>query len=331
MLHWTIEKVSLHLKYAWTISRGTSNTKTNFYIKVSDANYTGMGEVAPNLRYNETPEKTLSEFAKLLENGLPLAKKYEDIINLLQSYQITQSLRCGIECAYISYYCKKNNTNLHKYLSTKVVKEVNTSFSVPLMNVSEMHKFFLTHNLYRFKYIKLKVDEEHALSILKEAHNITDQPIIVDANEGFTTGESFYKFMDAVQNINIEFIEQPFAQHMDEEYYFIKQNCPFAIFADESAMHNPDFVKIKRQFDGINFKIMKSGGLMQTMRMIKEAKLFGMKIMIGCMVESTLAISLAMHLASEADYIDLDSFMYIDNDTTSYVKEYNGIITLLNS
>lgn len=314
MLYWTIEKISLELKFVWKLARNSTSTKTNFYIKVKENNLEGIGEVAPNIRYGETPAAVLSEFALILNNELPIVRNLEQLNILLKTFEICQSLRCGIETAYLNLLCKKNNTSVFELFKLKKIHSTTTAFTIPVMDSANLNDFFLVHDLHRFKHIKVKIDATNAFETIKELNNITNQPLLVDANEAWTDVEALLRFIEKIKHFNIQFIEQPMPAAFEEQYYYLKLQSALPIFADESVIAEPDFIKIKRQFHGINIKLMKSGGIVAAKKMLDQARLFGLQTMIGCMVETTVGISNGFYFAGVCDFVDLDSFMYISND-----------------
>lgn len=330
MLNWTIEKLNLYLKHNWSISRGTSTQKTNFYIKVSANGCEGLGEVAPNIRYYETPEKILSEFAMLLNNDLPLVKNIDKLLTLMATFKISQSLRNGIENAYIDWHCKKEKISVFQFLKTKKEISIPTSFTIPIMQPAQVEGFHLRYDLNKFKYLKVKIDAENGLELLKAVDKVVEQPIIIDANEAFSDVDQFISFSEKIASFNILFIEQPLPADKVEEYIFLKDRVKYEIWADESITSNPDFSLIKKQFHGINMKLMKAGGLLSGHKILKDARLYGLKTMIGCMVETTVAISNGFYLASEADYYDLDSFLYLELEPSNRVIEKGGDLFLYN-
>lgn len=326
MLNWTIEKINLHLKYTWKLSRNATDDKINFYIKVNDGKHTGMGEVAPNIRYLETPEMILAEFGMMLNNELSIVRNVKSLIVLLNQFKICKSLFLGIETAYIDLYCKSQSTTLYQYLNLKKPEIIHTAFTIPIMDVNQIGAFFLKYDLYRFKYIKVKVDSKSGFEMIKEIDNVTDQPLIIDANEAWMDEEDLLNFFQKIEPYQIEFVEQPMPSTMEQAYVNIKSKSPFRIFADESLLHNSDFASLKQQFHGVNIKLMKSGGIINAQKQLKEAKMYQLKTMIGCMVETSLGISYGMLLAAQADYVDLDSFMYLDNDPLKLISEQDGIL-----
>ncbi len=324
MLHWTIEKLNLYLKHTWTISRGASDQKTNFYIKVSEKGITGIGEVAPNTRYNETPEKILSEFGIILNNELPLVKDLDKLQKLLTTFKIGNSLKCGIVMAYIDFLIKRDKISVYQILNLKKPDKICTAFTIPIMQPDKVESFHLKFDLNKFQYLKVKINAETGFELLEAVNKVAEQPLLIDANEDFKSADAVLQLMERTKDFNIAFYEQPMPAHLDEAYYYLKENSPYELFADESVTNDPDFVKIKRQFHGINMKLMKAGGLVSGAKIIREAKMYGLKTMVGCMVETSVGIANGMYFAGETDYVDLDSFLYLENDPTNRMYEQKG-------
>jgi L-alanine-DL-glutamate epimerase-like enolase superfamily enzyme len=329
MLNWTIEKHNLYLKFNFAISRGSATTKTNFYIRLDAHGCVGQGEVAPNERYQETPEKVLSEFAILLNNELPIIKNLDKLQTLLETYKISACLRNGIENAYIAWHCQKEKKTLQQYFDLPKSNGVSTAFTIPILPVEQMANFHLRHNLSQFSILKLKVEKNTALEAIAEIDRISDKPIIIDANESWSDVDEFIHFMSQLESYNILFIEQPLPAHKVDEYIFLKSRSPYPIWADESLTQKTDISTLKKQFHGINIKLMKSGGLSTAYKQLKQAKLYGLKTMIGCMVETSLGISQAMCLAPMADYVDLDSFLYLEEDPAKLLLTEQGKLFLI--
>lgn len=324
MTNWEIEEKHLILKYNWKISRSESVTKNNFFLKISDGTNSGLGEVAPNIRYGETPQLVKDQFDFFLKNGASGIKSLDDLQNLLNFTQICNSLRFGIESAYIHYLSKIQNLPVYSFLGLDEPKNIFTAYTLPIMQIGEIQSFYEKHQLERFKYLKLKINSENGFDLLKEVRKLSSQSIMIDANESWQNVEELIKFLEKIKKDNIVFVEQPLPYNFEEEYKYLKQNCTFDIFADESITDKADFKKLTEQFHGINMKLMKSGGYLNGIRLLKDAKKHGLKTMIGCMVETSLGISSAMNLCSLTDYNDLDGFFVIDNEPFNLITEKKG-------
>lgn len=136
----------------------------------------------------------------------------------------------------------------------------------------------------------------------------------MDANEGWTDKDVAIRKIEWLVENGVEFIEQPMPSHMLEETRWLRDRSPVPIIADEAVKSARDIPTLAEAYDGINIKLMKSGGLQEALRMIWLAKSLGMKIMIGCMIESSVAITAAAQLCSLIDYADLDGNLLISND-----------------
>lgn len=324
MVTWTIEDKVLKLRYNWKISRNESVTKHNLFLTVSDGIRSGSGEVAPNIRYGETPQLVKDQFDFFLKSGATAIKSLDDLQNLLNFTRICNSLRFGIESAYIHYLSKIQNLPVYAFLGLDEPRDTSTAYTLPIMQIGEIQAFYKHHQLERFKYLKLKINSENGFDLLKEVRKLSGQSIMIDANESWEDVEELIKFLEKIKKDNIVFVEQPLPFNFEEEYKYLKLKSSFDIFADESITDKADFPKLKEQFHGINMKLMKSGGYLNGIRLLRDAKRHGLKTMIGCMVETSLGISSAINLCSLTDYIDLDGFFVIDNEPFNLITEKKG-------
>jgi L-alanine-DL-glutamate epimerase-like enolase superfamily enzyme len=324
MINWQIEALRLELKYTWKLSRNATTFKINNIITVGDGTYTGKGEVAPNIRYNETPEGMLSSFALFTQQAPEQVNSIEELTDLLNGLSLPNALRFGIESAYVHYTCNKKGISVTDFLGIKPPSPLTTSFSLPIMPADEVATFYRTHHLSRFKRLKLKVNAEYAHDLLQALSAVTSQPLIVDANEGWTNPEELITFLHELKTYNIDVIEQPMPAGMEAEYVHVKKHSPFLLIADESVCHHADFEALQHQFHGINMKLMKAGGYINGLRLLNGAVKHKMHTMVGCMIETSLGISSAMNLCAGIEFVDLDGFMIVKDEPFGLVKEHNG-------
>ncbi len=324
-LHWKIEFLRLDLKYTWAISRNATDFKINAFVTVSDGTHRGIGEAAPNVRYGESPELFETVFSNLNLTG------FKNLSGLADSIKtVPNSLRFAIESAYVHYLCAKENKTVAAYFELPEPGIRNTSYTIPIMSIEKLADYFTQYTPDRFKYIKLKVNGENMVDLVKEVRRICPNPFMIDANEAYTNPDQFLSDLEKTNETRIEFVEQPFPAGFSEEYKYLKNNSFNLIFADESITDHADFETLASCFDGINVKLMKAGGYLNGIRLLKEAQKHGLKTMIGCMVETGLGISSGLHLASLSDYLDLDSFLILKDDKFPLVTEENGRLFLAN-
>ena len=324
MLTWQIHESVFSLKYQWRISRNNSTEKINSFVTVSENGISGMGEAAPNIRYNETPEILRSEWDRFIGAGADGCTNIDDLSKLLGLLHLPNALRFAIESAYVHFLCKKSGISVFEFLGLLPAKHIKTAFSLPIMPSENIKGFIEDNNLTRFPALKVKVNRENAAELVNAVANVYKSPLRVDANESFQTPEECLKFIKDIDGLPVEFVEQPLPATMEDEYCFLKKNTSMPIIADESVLDYPDFDLLEKQFHGINMKLMKAGGYLNGVRILKEARNRGLKTMIGCMVESTLGISSAMYLCSFVDYVDLDGFLIIKDEPYGLLKEEKG-------
>jgi L-alanine-DL-glutamate epimerase-like enolase superfamily enzyme len=324
LLSWTIEEKILPLKFNWKISRNSSVEKKNFFIKVNDGDYNAPGEVAPNIRYGESAEIIKEQFALFLQKCPTEETDLKGFAGKLDALNLCHSLRFGIESAYIHLLCKRQGIMPASFFDLLLPENISTSFSVPILEISEIKSFI--EPLKRFSSLKIKVNQETALEMVNEIVKHTGQKLRIDGNEAWNDVEELLKFIRKIANYPVEFIEQPMPAQFSEEYRYLKKNCPFDLIADESIEDKADFYELKEQFHGVNMKLMKAGGYQNGLKILNEARQHGLKTMIGCMIETSLGIYSAMNLADNVDYIDLDGFLIIREDPFKLAEESNGLL-----
>lgn len=326
-MEWSIKKIQLELKYTWKISRNESTFKENFIVEAVDGKYTGIGEVAPNIRYHETPENITENFITFLNSDSHAVTSLDDLTVVLKNVKLPNALRFGIESAYMHMLCKKENKSIFELLQIPYPSKVASCYTLPIMDISEIETFFNSHQLGRFGHIKIKVSEEGAIEHLNALNKICRVPIMIDANEAWKDVDLLINFLQRLNHLHIAFVEQPLPASMNEEYLYLKRHCPFPLMADESVLDQPDFDLLRQQFNGINMKLMKSGGYLNGLRILKEARNRKMITMVGCMVETTLGISSAWNLCANTNFADLDGCLIIANEPYNLLKEENGYFT----
>ncbi len=326
MQQWSLEKLILDLKFDWTISRNSSQVKTNFIVKIKDDEVEGLGEIAFNIRYGESAELIEEGFSRFLEECQQEVTQVGHLIALLDRLDLPQSLRFGIESAFVHYLSNMSQMSPYEILNVPKGQSVNTSFSIPIMDIGKIGSFIEDHQINRFKSLKIKVNQDNAFDMLFECRQHFAGKIRIDANEAFRDPDAVLKLCEIIEDQPIEFLEQPLHADLHEEQKYLKSKCPFILIGDESITSGRVHQFYKERFDGVNIKLMKSGGYFNAIKQIKDAKEMGLLVMIGCMVESSLGINSAMQLSGLGDFFDLDGFLLIKGDPFRYVYEENGRI-----
>lgn len=325
MLNWSIEKIELPLKYTWKIAQGSLSTKTQYFVKVSCDELYGQGEVALSTRLQYSAGMVEEEFKNFLEAGPSKVTTLEELLDTLGNLDISNNLRFGIESAFVHYLSCLSDKSVHQVLGLNTLNTVNTGYSLPILETSEIAGFIENYGLERFHALKIKVDRDNAVAKVRELSKNFRGNIRIDANESFEDADQVLRFIKELgPNLPIEFLEQPMAASKHDDYLYLFGKSEIDIMGDESITDTNITEYHAERFHAINIKLQKAGGYLKAMKQIREARALGIKTMLGCMIETTLGISSALNLAFGVDYIDLDSFLFLEEDPFELVTEEKG-------
>jgi len=323
------ELVKFDLKYDWAISRNTSTFKQNLIIQQEVNGKTLWSEVAPNIRYNETPESVLLEWESFSSQFKSANfQELNQMRQYLQSGQLSHSFAFGLNYMLDQMEANFKNQSLPEFYNIPRIGDFPISYTIPIMEEGKIERFIAQNNLTRFDHIKLKVNKTTAEGTFKELTRLLKMPIMVDGNECFQSSEEVIDFLNSIDKSNLIFLEQPLPSSFKGEIEKLKQMTEIKLIADESIELNPDWEFLIKNFDGVNVKLMKCGSIQNGIQQLYTAKDNNMTTMIGCMIESTIGIKAALGLCSLVDYADLDGFLVIDNEPYQQVVEKAGCIYL---
>jgi len=316
------EVLELKLKDTFRISRGEVNCKKIVVAHIDD----GMGEASPTGYYNESFETIISFFEKakpvIKKESLEIEKisaKMENITN--QNY----SAKAAIDVALYDVMAKKKNLPVYQYLELSGKIKTPISYTIGIDSLDKMRAKI--RHTSGFEVYKVKVGFSGDIEIIKGIREVTDKRIRVDANGGWSAEEAIKK-INQLEELGVELVEQPLKADDIEGLKLVRQNTFLPIILDEPICTSQDIAQFVGLCDGINIKLMKCGGLTEALKMINLARSLKLKIMLGCMIESSLGITAMAHLASLADYLDLDGHLLISNDPFEGVKLANGKLVL---
>lgn len=317
-MHLTIKPIDLQLTTPFRISRGVQDVSANVLIELRHEQYpglVGLGEASPTEHYGESPETALAVlqlFAQQLGDD-PFA--HEDILQRLDAIiRLNPSTKAALDMALYDLTGKILGVPVYKLLGLNAARTPYTSFTIGIDSPAQMaKKVQAAQAAHEYPILKIKVGTGHDVEILKAIRDVSSATIRVDANTAWTPKEAI-RTINALAPYNIEFVEQPVVADDLKGLKLIRDNVPVPIIADESCITVEDIPRIAECVDGINIKLMKCGGMRHALKMISVARAHNLQIMLGCMIESSLAISAAAHLTPLVDYADLDGNLLIDND-----------------
>lgn len=310
--------VTLPLEQPFTIARGTKETVDNVIVTLSAGGDTGFGEAAPNTRYNEDAVKVTRFLEQLPKNYLQTVDSAEELADRLDQAEkdISQSMKSAksaVEMAYLDWWGKKQAQPLWKLWKAPSNKTPSSSYTIGLDTIKVMQQKVKEAEAYPILKVKLGTarDEE----IIKGIREVTDKPIRVDANEGWETLEQAKQQISFLADHGIELVEQAMPDSTAPQILWeLKRWSPLPLVADESFKGNEKLDEIQKYFDGINIKLAKIGSLVKAREVIAEARNRGLEVMVGCMIESSLAIAAGALIGTWADYVDLDGNLLISDD-----------------
>ena len=303
-------KKKFFLKDSFRISRENKKFIKAIIIKLTENDRSGFAECIPYKRYNETQKKI---FSYLKNNEYEITKltrqnRFEEIKYL--------SLRTALELAFKHLNIKKNK----KY---NLRKKYLTSITIPIFNQQKLEK--IIHKFKDINLIKVKVNKDNILKTIKFINKkCPNSKIIIDANEGLNF-VLLKKIIKDLEKLNVIIIEQPFKYGLDYKLKNIKTKILFC--ADES-FHIKNKNKVLKYYQVANVKLDKFGGLNKSLEIIKFLKRKNKKILLGCMVSSSLSIVPALTIAKYCTFLDLDGAYFLKKDFKNGVSYKNGNLIL---
>ncbi len=325
-----VSKRRLNLQHTWTISRNSSDSKDNVFVCIERDGTKGWGEAAPNVRYGEDVERTVAGLDRAKE-VLRANTDWFDYVDLRHQWEQLDMPGCAaaaLDMAVLDWVGRRLNVPLYRLLGLDPAKAAITSFSIGIDTPEVVRQ--KVREAADFPVLKIKVGRDNDAEILAAVRQVTDRPLRVDANEGWRDKDVALDKIRWLQSLGVELIEQPMPAEMIEETAWLSRQVDIPIIADEAVKHAADIPRLAGAYDGINIKLMKAGGVQEAIQMIHVARALGLKVMLGCMIESSVAISAAAHLSPLVDYADLDGNLLIANDPFSGATVEHGRLVLSN-
>jgi len=319
-LHW--EPITLELRTTFRVAHGASDQRHNVLVYLDD----GVGEAAAVPYYGETQQGIIEYLKSVPELG---DDPFDMDAVLAKRPAGSRAARSAIDEALHDLWGKKLGQPLYKLFGLNPNNLPLTSFTIG-MDEPEVMAEQAKASGYPILKIKLGSDEDEA--IVKAICKATNSKLRVDANAGWSR-EQALQIIPRLAEYELEFIEQPLAVDDVDGYFWLKdrlhaQKINIPIFADETAKTSHDVAKLVGAIDGVVVKTMKSEGIREALRMIHTARAHDMQIMLSCMVESSVGVTAAAHLAPLCDYTDLDGPLLIKNDPYRGLKYEGAKMTL---
>jgi L-alanine-DL-glutamate epimerase-like enolase superfamily enzyme len=303
---------SLEFKYPFSISKGTKTHQPTFVVELSFRGVRGYGESPAITYYNISTERMVADLEskrKFIESyNLTDPKRFWHFLHHL--FPDNPFLVCALDMAGWDIYGKLNQKPLYKLWNLDPQKSPLTDYTIGIDDIEVMLKKIDEHPAPIYK---IKVGSDQDMDKLKMIRKHTQSVLRIDANAGWSL-EQAKSYLTQLEAMHIELIEQPLEKENWEGHQQLKALTSIPIIADESCVGEKDILKCSESFDGINIKLTKCSGITPALRMIADARKLDLKILLGCMNESSIGTAALSHLAPLVDYLDADGPLLLKED-----------------
>lgn len=317
----------LKLRHAFNLARNSRTTTPDVLVQLEYDGIVGYGEASMPPYLGESIESVTKFLGNLDLGQFNDPFRIEEILSYVDgTTPDNRAAKASVDIALHDLLGKIMGQPWYKIWGLSPEKTPNTSFTIGIDKADVVRQ--KVDEAAPYKVIKVKMGLDNDKELVEIIRSKTDKPLCVDANQGWTDKEKALDMCHWLKERGCMFVEQPFDKKMIDETAWLRERSPLPIIADEFCQRIPDVMRAYQVYDGINIKLMKSTGLHEAYKMAVLAKSLGMKLMIGCMTETSCAISAAAQLAPMADWVDLDGNLLIANDSFDGVKVVDGKITL---
>jgi len=320
---------TLELRHVFTVA---SSSRTNTPVVLTEIEYDGLigyGEASLPPYLGESQDSVIRFLSKV---DLSKFSGPTDMEEILRSVDLTEpgntAAKASIDIALHDLVGKMRNQPWFRIWGYDPAATPNTSFTIG-MGTPEIVKQKTLEGL-SYKILKIKLGRGTDKELIESVRSVTDKPLYVDVNQGWKDKDYALEMIHWLKDKGVLLVEQPMPKEMVDEAAWLNSQSPLPIIADEAIQRFTDLTKLYGAYSGVNIKLMKSTGMHEAHKMLEFAKSVGIKTMIGCMTETSCAVSAAAHLSPDADYADLDGSLLITNDFFDGMKIIDGKVTLSN-
>ncbi|EMB17644.1 dipeptide epimerase [Rhodopirellula europaea] len=319
----------LQLKHTFTVAGNSRDTTPVVLTEIQHEGLTGYGEASLPPYLGESQQSVMQFLSKVKLEQFDDPFLLDEILAYVDS--IDEGNRAAKACVDIALHDltgKLIGQPLHRLWGINPANTPVTSFTIGI-DTPEVVKM-KTEEASRFKVLKVKLGGGNDREMIETVRSVTDVPIYVDVNQGWTDKHQALDMTHWLAEQRVEFVEQPLPKTAVDDLAWLTSKSPLPIIADEAFQRLGDVADFQGVYSGINIKLMKSTGLREAQKMITVARALGMKVMMGCMTETSCAVSAAAQLSPLVDWADLDGNLLISNDLYVGVQVIDGKLTLNN-
>ena len=317
----------LKLKHTFTVSSFSRNETPVVLTEIEYDGNVGYGEASLPQYLGETQESVTNFLSKIDFRKFEDPLDRENILNYVDNIEDgNNAAKASVDIALHDLIGKLLKVPLYKYFGLTKPKNAYTSFTIGIDN-KEIIKTKIDE-AKDFKYLKIKLGTDNDKEIIETIRSVTDKPLYIDVNQGWKDKQRALDMIEWLAEKNVKLIEQPLPKDNLDDIAWLTGRSPLPIIADEAVKRLCDLEKVKDLYSGINIKLMKSTGLREALLMMKKAKNLKLKILLGCMTETSCGVTAAAHISSLADWLDLDGPLLISNDVFNAISYIDGRILI---
>ncbi len=322
------EPYELQLTHTFTVSSYSRKTTPDVQVRIDYEGYTGFGEASMPPYLGQTVESVCSFLRRVDLGQFRDPFDLEDILAYVDALSEGDSAaKAAVDIALHDLVGKLMGQPWYRIWGLDPAKAPDTTYTIGI-DTPEVVREKTRECDGRFNILKAKVGVPGDKETIRAIREITSVPIAVDANQGWKDREEALDMIHWLAEQGIVMVEQPMPKEQIDDIAWLRERTPLPIFADEAVQRLADIKALEGAYDGINIKLMKCTGMREAWKMVNYARAEGMKVMVGCMTETSCAVSAAAQLSPAVDFADLDGNLLISNDRFDGMKVVDGKITL---
>ncbi len=318
---------TLQLRHAFTLATSSRTTTPVMLTEVEFDGVKGYGEASMPPYLGESHESVATFLSRVDLSQFSDPFLLVDILEYVESVMPgNPAAKASVDIALHDLIGKLVGEPFYKLFGLNPAKAPLTSFTIGMDTPEVIRQKVLEAEPY--KVLKVKLGRDNDREMIEVIRSITDKPLCADVNQGWKDRNHALEMAWWLKEKGGLFLEQPLPKEMKDDNAWLTEKSPIPIIGDEAIRNISDLMDNKGVYSGINIKLMKCGGMNPAMKLVNVARAFGMKVMIGCMTETSCAISAAAQLSPLVDWCDLDGNLLISNDPFSGLSVVDGKVAL---
>ena len=318
----------LQLQHTFTVASYSRTTTPDVQVRIDYDGYTGYGEASMPPYLGQTVESVCAFLEKVRLEQFSDPFQLEEILTYVDSLSPGDTAaKAAVDIALHDLVGKLLGQPWFRLWGLNPAKAPDTTFTIGI-DTPDIVREKTRECANRFNILKVKVGLENDEEMIRTIREVTDLPLAVDANQGWTDRSKALDEICWLAEQGVVMVEQPMPKECLDDIAWITERSPLPIFADEAIQRLADIPSVKGAYNGINIKLMKCTGMREAWKMVSYARAEGMRVMVGCMTETSCAVSAAAQFSPAVDFADLDGNLLITNDRFTGVTVERGRLTL---